>query len=167
MKLDWLIIGGGINGVHIAARLIGEADVAPEALRIVDPGARLLERWRTCRSNGRCHLRSPSVHTSIRPWSLTCFADGQKNPDGGLFAPPYNRPHSNSLTPIAMRSSRPSIWRASCEGASRVMSARLRRGEAELDDTQIEANNVVLAMGSAEQPDWPDWAPHGDKCVSP
>ena len=38
MALDWLIIGGGIHGVHIAVRLFGESGVAPERLRIVDPG---------------------------------------------------------------------------------------------------------------------------------
>ena len=38
MALDWLIIGGGIHGMHIAARLLGESGVAPERLRIVDPG---------------------------------------------------------------------------------------------------------------------------------
>ena len=32
--LDWLIIGGGIHGVHIAARLLGESGVAPDRLRI-------------------------------------------------------------------------------------------------------------------------------------
>ena len=33
MALDWLIIGGGIHGMHIAARLLGESGVAPERLR--------------------------------------------------------------------------------------------------------------------------------------
>ncbi len=32
MQLDWLIIGGGIHGVHIAARLLGEAGVSPSGL---------------------------------------------------------------------------------------------------------------------------------------
>ena len=38
VNLDWLIIGGGIHGVHLAARLLGEARVPPEQVRIVDPG---------------------------------------------------------------------------------------------------------------------------------
>ena len=59
MALDWLIIGGGIHGVHIAARLLGESGVAPERLRIVDPGDRLLAHWRSCAATtgaipGRC-----------------------------------------------------------------------------------------------------------------
>ena len=63
MKADWVIIGGGIHGVHLAARLIGDADIAPEQLRIIDPGERLLERWRAfTETTGMTHLRSPSVH---------------------------------------------------------------------------------------------------------
>ena len=34
VKLDWLIIGGGIHGVHIAARLLGECGIDPARLRI-------------------------------------------------------------------------------------------------------------------------------------
>ena len=63
MSIDWLIIGGGIHGVHIAARLLGETDINPEQIRIVDPGERLLERWQTSTATtGMSHLRSPSVH---------------------------------------------------------------------------------------------------------
>ncbi len=40
MGLEWLIIGGGIHGVHIAARLVGEADVTPERLRMWTPVTR-------------------------------------------------------------------------------------------------------------------------------
>jgi len=35
MNLDWLIVGGGIHGVHIATRLIADAGVAADRLRIV------------------------------------------------------------------------------------------------------------------------------------
>lgn len=31
-ELDWLIVGGGIHGVHLAVRLIAEGNVAPERL---------------------------------------------------------------------------------------------------------------------------------------
>ena len=37
MSLQWLIVGGGIHGVHIAARLIGEAGVDRSKIRIIDP----------------------------------------------------------------------------------------------------------------------------------
>jgi len=95
VNLDWLIIGGGIHGVHIAARLLGEAGVDADRLRIVDPGEQLLERWRTCTATtGMTHLRSPSVHhLDLDPWSLQRFAGNRRNRKPGLFAPPYDRPN--------------------------------------------------------------------------
>ena len=38
MTKEWLIVGGGIHGVHLAARLIGEVGIEPSRLAIVDPG---------------------------------------------------------------------------------------------------------------------------------
>ena len=40
MNLDWLIIGGGVHGVHIATRLIVDADVPvePRGEQVVDGG---------------------------------------------------------------------------------------------------------------------------------
>ena len=76
MNLDWVIIGGGIHGVHIAARLLGEAEVSPEKLRIVDPAEQLLARWKShTTTTGMSHLRSPAVHhLDLDPWSLQRFA---------------------------------------------------------------------------------------------
>ena len=60
VALDWLIIGGGIHGVHIERILLGESGVAPERLRIVDPGNRPLAPWRSCAdTTGMTHPRSP------------------------------------------------------------------------------------------------------------
>ena len=72
MILDWLIVGGGIHGVHIAARLISQAKVGIEQIRIVDPYEKLLHRWKECTSTtGMRYLRSPSVHNlDIDPWAL-------------------------------------------------------------------------------------------------
>ena len=81
MNVEWLIIGGGIHGVHIAARLIGDADLDPDRIRIIDPNSRLLERWRTFTSRtGMTHLRSPAVHHLDRSvWSLQQFAGNSNN----------------------------------------------------------------------------------------
>ena len=80
MNLDWLIIGGGIHGVHIANRLLVDADIPAERLRIVDPSSRLLERWHDCTNTmGMSHLRSPSVHhLDTDPLSLQRFAGKRK-----------------------------------------------------------------------------------------
>ena len=163
MTLDWLIIGGGIHGVHIATRLVADAGVSPDRLRIVDPGERLLERWQDCtRTTGMTFLRSPSVHNlDVEPMSLQKFAGTRKHRGSGLFAPPYERP---SL----------SLFNAHCEKVA---------GELGLEDLQIRerattcvpdedgvsiglsdgrsvrAGRVVLALGAGDQPEWPEWAP--------
>ena len=97
MSLQWLIVGGGIHGVHIAARLIGEAGVDRSNIRIIDPGENLLERWQTCTEvTGMTHLRSPSVHNlAIEPMSLSFFGESLNVPKSVLYAPPYDRPHLN------------------------------------------------------------------------
>lgn len=166
MDLDWLIVGGGIHGVHIAARLLGEAEVSPDRLRLVDPGSRLLERWRTCTATtGMTHLRSPSVHhLDLHPWSLRRFAGKRKKRRPGLFALPYERPalglfnsHCDRVIEtfgldalhIRARATRCSVDH---EGVELRLS----------DDRKIAARHLVLAIGASEQPRWPTWAsrPH-------
>ena len=167
--LDWVIIGGGIHGVHIAARLIGEAGVDSSQLRIVDPGERLLERWRTFTSTtGMRHLRSPSVHNlDMNPWSLMQFAGKRKQLKKELFAAPFNRPQLDvfndhcdkvvgkfGLSKVHVRA-KVDQCSLSCAHVSVVLST----GE------QLSTSNVVLAMGSTEQPIWPEWAPAADSRV--
>jgi len=169
MSLDWLIIGGGIHGVHIAARLLGEADVNPERLRIVDPGERLLERWRVCTERtGMTHLRSPSVHNlDLNPFSLMRAAGERKSRKKGLFAPPYDRPklgffnehcdgviETFGLNALHIRA-RAVTCSVDCEG----VVVGLSTGAA------VSTANVVLAMGAGEQPVWPAWAPEEDSRV--
>ena len=169
MTLDWLIIGGGIHGVHIAARLLGDAKISFDHLRIVDPGDRLLARWRTCtEATGMSHLRSPSVHhLGIEHGALQRFAGKHKRERSGRFAPPFDRP---SLE----------LFNAHCEQVEKAFGlADLHiRNQAvscsidcdhvsvRLDDGQeLEARNLVLAIGASDQPHWPDWAPRCNQRV--
>ncbi len=167
--LDWLIIGGGIHGVHIAARLIGEAGVAPDRLRIVDPADRLLARWRTSTATtGMTHLRSPSDHhVDLNPQSLQRFAFEWKSQQPELFARPYNRPaldlfnaHCDHVVEAFGLAELHIKDRAvSCVVDGDGVAVRLS-GEGEL-----EAHNVVLAIGATEQPEWPEWAPRSHERV--
>lgn len=169
MSLDWLIIGGGIHGVHIAARLIGDGGVDPSRLRIVDPAERLLERWRTCTATtGMTHLRSPSVHNlDLNPWSLKQYAGRRKNRKRGLFAAPYDRPNlmffndhcdkvieDFGLSKLHIRA-RATKCVVDCDGVAVGLST----------GTDISTCNVVFAIGAGEQPQWPDWAPRDDPRV--
>lgn len=170
MSSSWIIVGGGIHGVHIAARLIGEGGVAPEQVRILDPGRALLARWRAyTRTTGMTHLRSPSVHhLDLDPMSLRQFAGKRGRRKPGLFASPYNRPsldlfnahcdrviEEHGLGAVHVRA-RVSACRVDCDGVSVTTDA----GRA------LRATQVVLAMGTGEQPEWPSWAPSDDPRVA-
>ncbi len=169
MNIEWLIIGGGIHGVHIAARLIGEGGVAPEQLRIVDPAERLLDRWRTCAAvTGMAYLRSPSVHhLDLSPWSLRRFADKQNRPESEIFAPPYDRPslalfnaHSEwVIERLGLRDLHDRGRATACVAGRAGVRVRLT-GRRELF-----ARHVVLAIGASEQPSWPRWTPRDDPRV--
>lgn len=161
--IPWLIIGGGIHGVHIAARLIAEGDLSPEDLLIVDPEPRLLEAWRrmTART-GMTYLRSPAVHhIDLDPMSLLRFGGRQRRfRRPGNFTPPYDRP---SLA----------FFNAHCDEVVRKygLSDRHRQASATLvqpgekgvhvetsTGERLEAGRVLLALGSGGAPHWPKWA---------
>lgn len=165
VMLEWLIIGGGIHGVHIAARLLGDSGVAPERLRIVDPSNRLLARWRSfTETTGMTHLRSPGVHhLDLAPYSLLHFAGKgkkRKKRKTGLFAAPYDRPaltlfnahcdrvvETFGLTNLHIRD-RATRCSVACEGVGVQLSS----------GREIAAQNLVLAIGASEQPAWSGWA---------
>jgi cation diffusion facilitator CzcD-associated flavoprotein CzcO len=164
--LDWLILGGGIHGVHIAARLIGEAGVPPQRLRILDPGASLLERWRTCTAaTGMSHLRSPSVHhLDLAASSLDRFAGTPRRRGVGLFAPPYDRPSLalfNAHCDHVM--SRYELASLQVRGRAVRISLGSDRVEVRTDaGCTLSSARAVLAIGTSDQPAWPPWAANGE-----
>jgi cation diffusion facilitator CzcD-associated flavoprotein CzcO len=164
--LDWVIVGGGPHGVHLAVRLLGEAGVDPARLRIVDPGPRLMQAWHRCTENtGMTHLRSPGVHhLDIDPFSLIRFAADRarlRQPIDIPFAKPYNRPavslfaeHCDRLIEHYGLDALHVCGRATgitldCDGAR----VTIDEGHHEL-----VARRVLLALGASEQPHWPAWA---------
>ena len=169
-KISWLIIGGGIHGVHLAARLIGERCVEAEQVRILDPGENLLARWRTyTATTGMTHLRSPSVHhLDLDPWSLKRFAGKRKKRKPGLFAPPYDRPplslfdaHCDRvIAEHGLKSLHVRGWASACRVACDGVFTETTEGKT------LRAENVLLAMGASEQPEWPTWAPVDDPRIS-
>jgi thioredoxin reductase len=167
--LDWLIIGGGIHGVHIAARLIGDAEVSTDRLRIVDPGDRLLARWRNCtEATGMSHLRSPSVHhLGIEHGALQRFAGKRKRQRSGLFAPPFDRP-SLALFNAHCEQVAETFGLADLHIRDRALSCSIdcdHVGVRLSSGRDLEARNLVLAIGASEQPEWPEWAPRADQRV--
>ena len=166
VKLDWLIIGGGIHGVHIAARLLGESGVAPDRLRILDPCDRLLARWRSCASaTGMAHLRSPGVHhLDLDPFSLLHFAGQRKKRKrrrAKLFRPPLDRPSlalfnahcDRVLETFGLANLHIQDRATKCSVEPDSIGVQLSSGH------EIAVQRLVLAIGAGEQPEWPDWAP--------
>ena len=163
MTLEWLIIGGGIHGVHIATRLLGDAGISPDRLRIVDPGERLLARWRSCTAaTGMTHLRSSSVHhLDLDHGALQRFARKRKRRKSGLFALPFHRPSlalfnahceqvvkTFGLDELLIRNRA-----VKCSVESDMVEVRLHDGH------ELQSQNIVLALGSSDQTMWPQWAP--------
>ena len=169
MNVDWVIIGGGIHGVHLAARLVDEAGVPRESIRIVDEHSRLLDRWKECTSTtGMTHLRSPAVHhLELNPWSLLEFAGKKKSRKKGLFAPPYNRPslqlfnsHCDQLIQrLGLDELHIQARATKCEVGCDTVGVELSNGNS------LQAQQVVLAMGNSEETDRPEWVPESDSRV--
>ena len=165
-SFEWLIVGGGLHGVHLAARLIGEAGIDPSRLRILDPGEELLARWRRCtRATGMEHLRSPGVHhLDLEPFSLTRLAGQRRHRRRGILKPPYSRPSLDLFDDHCNRV----IERFGLRGLHlRAAAEHCEPGDAGVrietsDGGSLDASRVVLALGVSEQPAWPDWAPRDD-----
>lgn len=169
MSLAWLIIGGGIHGVHIGARLIDTGVIAKEQLRILDPAPDLLMRWRDCTSRvGMKYLRSPSVHQlGNDPLALQRFAGSRKNRKPGRFAAPYNRPdlalfnaHNEHVVQRSGLRSLHSRGRAeTCLIGSDGVTVKSDTGQVWV------AERVVLALGMGDQLTWPSWAPQNTSSI--
>jgi hypothetical protein len=43
--LDWLIVGGGVHGTHLAHVLVNALGVARDRLRVLDPHPQPLAQW--------------------------------------------------------------------------------------------------------------------------
>jgi hypothetical protein len=80
---EYVIVGGGVHGTHLALRLLVETDLDHRDVRILEPRGRLLGAFRQqCRQCGMTELRSPFVHhVGTDPFSLRDFARGRDRTD--------------------------------------------------------------------------------------
>ena len=158
--LDWLIVGGGIHGTHMALVLTARGGVAPERLRILDPHETLLARWERCTAaTGMRFLRSTVVHhLALDPHDLWQYAQ-RRGLQPGQFRGPYRRP---SLA-LFQEHSRAQIVKHRLDQLQlRGRATGLRRSAGgwciESDAGALAARNVLLALSVGEQPRWPAWA---------
>ena len=165
--LEWLIVGGGPHGVHAAVRLIAEAGVSPDAIRILDDEDHLLARWRrTTRNSGMRYLRSPSVHhLDLSSASLNHFASGRGRRIERPFTRPYVRPslelfdrHCDDVI-ARLRLDRLHLRGRADRLAWTPHGYRIATaGEIGAAAGSIDARRVLLALGPPSRPAWPDWA---------
>lgn len=161
---DWVVVGGGPQGVHVAVRLLADGGVAPARLRLVDPWPDLLHRWRQCTTNtGMRFLRSPAVHhLDVPPFALLQHVGRRKRDrlHRGLFTTRYKRPalglfngHSQSVVEkygLDGLHVRDRVEHAALQGDG--VDLRLGSGRT------LRAARVVLALGNSEHPHWPERA---------
>lgn len=158
--LDWLIIGGGVQGTHLSLVLTRGAGVSAHAVRVLDPWDEPLARWRARTANVMMStLRSPAVHhLDLEPFALKHFArdDGRR---WAHFAPPYDRPglelfdrHCDHVV------ARHELAALRVRGTATRLSLRCDGVRVDTDRGQLLARRVVLALGADHQPAVPAWA---------
>ncbi|MCB1153459.1 FAD-dependent oxidoreductase [bacterium] len=159
---DWLIIGGGIHGTHLALVLTAAKAVPPERVRILDPHVTPLARWRQLTDNaGVRFLRSPMVHhLGLREFPIDRFVRTSEARPYRKFIPPYNRPalklfNAHADRVIADNGLADLFVQGRAAGLARIDGGWRVTTEA---GAVIDARRVLLAPGVSDQPRVPDWA---------
>ncbi|WP_100403842.1 NAD(P)-binding domain-containing protein [Bacillus sp. FJAT-42315] len=157
--MDWLIIGGGIQGCTLAIHLVRSGKVTPERLGILDRHEAPLMNWKmyTMRT-GMDYLRSPQVHhLDYEPASLHTFA--RKQHKINQLVGYYKKPQLelfNEHSEVAIQSALSSAtW---IKGEVTDIKKESSLWQIETKEHQLKAKNVVLATGCTEQFAWPEWA---------
>jgi thioredoxin reductase len=159
---DWLIIGGGIHGVTMAAFLLKSGRTTIEKLAIIDPYPSPLWKWKqnTARIN-MSYLRSPSVHhLDTNPFDLEKFAKSNSYSSFSHFYGRYDRPslslfndHCDQLCSELL------IQESWIQGKVCELTKNCDHWKVRLESkTKVVSKRVVLAMGLSEQPYYPKWA---------
>ncbi|RXT13751.1 FAD/NAD(P)-binding protein [Ammoniphilus sp. CFH 90114] len=160
--LDWLIIGGGIQGCTLATYLLRHKKTSIQQLGIIDPHQNPLHKWIQNTSILEMpFLRSPSIHhLDVEPFALERYAKKERSRFAAAFTLPYDRPslelfneHSRD---VLGELEIPSAW---IKGKAAGMIRKKDYWCVVLDNgKEIESKHVVLAMGLSEHPHWPEWA---------
>lgn len=173
--LQWLIVGGGPHGVHIATRLLDELPSFSLAnLQIVDDGPQLLHKWKSrTAATGMSHLRSSaSYHLDVPEDGLKRFSEqrvsggsrkSRNKPDPILFASDYQRPKLDFFNDHCDHViAKNHLDDCHVQGMVTDIIPKENHVEVEIRQPNGEtvtsyAENIVLALGS-DDPAYPDWA---------
>jgi thioredoxin reductase len=157
--LDWLIVGAGLYGVHLAHVLLQRGGVPRSRLRLLDPHPTPLTRWRHLTANvGMTFLRSPSVHhIGLDADDLYRFTRSAAGRSLTEFRDPYHRPslalfnaHADAI--VCKHRFDELLLSGSVCGLQRV-----RRGWRVITEQgDLVVRRVVLAIGrtALHRPEW-------------
>ena len=186
-SVPWLIVGGGIHGVHIAARLIATGTANPAGVCLVDDGRHLLQKWK-CRTaaTGMEYLRSSAgFHLDVDDDALISqFGNGYRSPGHGkkMKRKKKARGEESQRPAFSNDYARPrlDVFNRHCDSVvakydleklhTRGLVTAIDPNDAHVgvkvtlpDDTVVvyEAGHVVLALGN-DEPAYAEWVDEKD-----
>lgn len=159
---DWLIIGGGIQGVTLATYLLKTGKTTVDHLAIVDMNDEPLARWKHCTEViSMPYLRSPSVHhLDVKPFSLQTYVKKKGYDWNTAFYGRYKRPSLSAFNEhCEYLIDDLSLKQAWVQGEVIAVSKIETRWSVHLSNgKELIGQNLVIAIGVGEQPYWPVWA---------
>jgi hypothetical protein len=159
--LRCLIVGGGLQGMHLARVLVDHYGFGPEALRVLDPHDRPLALWkRLTRQCGMPYLRSPHTHNiDVSIMSLRRFWASVAGRPRDDFIAPYYRPSlalfNRHCDRVVAEWHLEALWVQGRASRVTLIPGGLRVATA---NGHLDTRFLVLAMGRNEHPYWPAWA---------
>ena len=162
MTIEFAIVGGGVHGTHVAARLLTETRLSHDEVVVLEPNGELLasftEKARRCGMEG---LRSTYVqHAGTEPFDLENYARAHDREDELL--PTRNHPRRPSLS-LFLDHARETIDRHDLD--SLVLPARAETVQPHgdgvrigTDEGSIDARCCLLAIGYGGRVAVPEWA---------
>ncbi|WP_078410932.1 NAD(P)-binding domain-containing protein [Priestia abyssalis] len=159
---EWIIVGGGIQGVTMATFLLKQGKTSIDKLAIIDPHSEPLANWKHCTNIiSMPYLRSPSVHhLDVESFGLQAFVKSSSHDWSTAFYGRYKRPslqafndHCEHLIDDLL------LHKAWIQGRVRKVNRMENGWSVELHNGhELRGKNLVLAIGISEQPSWPEWA---------
>lgn len=159
---NWIIIGGGIQGVTLANFLRKEKGMDPEEIAIIDPHPEPLADWKRCTETiSMPFLRSPFVHhLDVEPFSLNHHAKQSQFSEDASFLGRLKRPSlllfEEHCEHLIREQELSSSW---IQGRVKSIERQGAGWAVRLEDGNgLQGANIVLAIGAGEQLHRPAWA---------
>jgi thioredoxin reductase len=158
--LDWLIVGGGIQGTYLSHYLVNKKGVAREKLRVLDPYEIPLARWdHLTRNTGMAYLRSPRVHhLDLSPSSIDDFVKTNMLNTYPSYLGDYRRPAYHLFQDHTRYTlEKYQLAELRLRGQATDIQVCEQGFQLETDQGNLTARRVVLALGRTHL-HYPEWA---------